>query len=231
MSSLIATSLVNFINADTGDKLARADMRFQAIHSQLVKCMKGNATEYRAGRELALSLKTKPGKAWAAGFAAIAAHIGANEPARYAYTGKCTPEVTAAIEAAAEPLAMVFLTGFETIIPTVKPEASEEDKAKAEARKLELAQARKEKALQMAADAGMVDKESHDAEVAQLRAQLAEARTLTLAELVDAVVGAINTNQLDDGEITLLRAALALVPANKNTPKAKATSKPEAIPA
>ncbi len=228
MSSLISTSLVNFINADTGDKLARADMRFQAIHSQLVKCMKGNATEYRAGRELALSLKTKPGKAWAAGFAAIAAHIGTNEPARYAYTGKCTPEVTAAIEAAAEPLAMVFLTGFETVIPTVKPEASEEDKAKAEARKLELAQARKAKALETAAAEGYIDKESYQAEVQALKAQLAEVRALTVAELVDEVVNAINTNQLDDDEITLLRAALALVPANKG--KAKA-SKPEAIPA
>lgn len=221
--SSISLSLVSFINADNGDKAVRAEMRTQAITAQVVKCLKGNATEYRAGRELALSLKTKTGRAWAAGFAAIAEFVGAAEPARYAYTGKLTPEVAEAIEAAAEPIVLAFLTGFEAIAPTIKAEPTAEELAAAEVRKQASKQKAEEKALAAAAAKGMIDNESH---MAECRAQYEKGRkdgaTMTTADLIGAVCEALTSGALDEDEIMMLRAALSIS-------KAAATSKAPAM--
>lgn len=215
-ASILSTSLVNFINADAGDKLAKADLREQIVRAQVVKCLRGNATEYRAGRELATSLKTKVGRAWSAGFAAIAETVGAAEPARYPYKGKLTPEVAQAIDAAADPLVLAFAVAFDAVVPMFKPEPTEAQKAEAEKRKAEAAQKRKEKALALAAESGMVDAESHAAEV-KLAAERAAARALTFTpgELVEALVPAITAGQLTDDEITMIRAALSLLPATQ----------------
>lgn len=221
----LSTTLVNFIKADSGDKLAAADLRLQVITGHIVKAFKGNATEYRAGQELARGLKTKHGKAWAAGFAALAQAIGSDKgPARWAYTGTCTPAIVADIEAAAAPLSLVFAAAFEAIAPTTKPEPTEADKVAAAERKAKAEADRKAKALSMAAEAGMLDAESHAAELAQAREQAA-ARALADVDLITSVVNAIHAGQISADDMDLLRVALSLAP------KAKAARTPKAAPA
>lgn len=231
MSSInIASTLSNFLRADTGDKTAQMDLRMQVVQANIVRCMRGNATEWRAGVSMAAGLKTRAGKAWQAGFKAIADSVGAPEPQRHAYTGKLTPAVSQAIDDAAEALVVLFSAAFESVMPTQKPEPTQADIDAAAARKAKAEATRKEKALALAAEAGMLDAESHKAAVEQARAKALDAAAMQALQADPAMV--INTvvNMLQGGactseELVLLRAALAVAVASDSVPTDAAPAK------
>lgn len=234
----ISVSLLSIIRSDAGDKLAKAELRNEVVMAYVVKCLRGNATEYRQGVEFAAGLKTKAGKAWRAGFTAIAEACGAAEPQRFAYVGKLSADVAAAIDAAAAPLALAFCAAFEEVMPSVKAEptaeevaaketAAAERKAKAAAAVEAKAEAR---ALELAKAAGMVDKETHAQVVALASATTAD---VDPSALVAGVVQALTAGALLPEEVEALRIALALTqPGDEVVTPAKATrSRRAAAPA
>lgn len=227
--AIVSISLLSAIRADAGDKLAKAELRAEIVTAYVVKCLRGNATEYRQGVEFAAGLKTKAGKAWQAGFRAIAEACGASEPARYAYTGPLSAEVKEEIDGAAIPYVLAFCAAFEEVMPSVKAELTAEEQAAKDAKAAQRKADAEAKALQKAKDAGMVDKDTHAAALAAASSTTAD---FDPSALVAAVTQALTAGALTDMEVEALRVALSMVPGETVAPApAKArTSRRAAAP-
>lgn len=150
----IKSDFASYVRADvTGDKAEHHALRMGHVFAALVTALKGNATPYDQATG-ACAGKTRNARAYKAAFSAVA------RPAKFPYSGKCTPEVLAQIEAKASELAIGFSAAFLAVAPIVAPvlegEALAVAELKAEQAKTKREATAKQKALDIAKAAGFV---------------------------------------------------------------------------
>lgn len=151
---IIKSDFASYVRADvTGDKAEHHALRMGHVYSAIVTALKGNATPWDQAMG-ACAGKTRNARAYKAAFSAVA------RPAKFPYSGKCTPEVLTQIEVKATELGLAFGAAFLSVAPIVAPVLEGEEKAaaelKAEQAKNKREATAKQKALDIAKAEGFV---------------------------------------------------------------------------
>jgi hypothetical protein len=193
------TTLQQFVSADVSNSREGMQVvRMGFVLTAIVHALRGNATDFIAAATAANG-KNQKARAYRAAFAAVP------QPAKFPYTGKLSAEVSAQIDAAAQPLADKFAAAFLEVCPLESKVISEEDKAKRAAKADER---KKADALALAKTLGMVDAST-----------VHELSDLSPTALVDAVVNAIAAGQITGDNLKAIQAACKAVGSvKKNAP-------------